>query len=88
MADIDELSGKHELSTSVKVRARLDSVKTAKLKEAKRLSDLIGAGQGKDSNPDIDLQPSDNELYMRVRTVTVNMMICLCPARLSILLLS
>jgi len=24
---------------------------------------VIGAGQGKDSNPDIDLQPSDNELY-------------------------
>jgi len=63
MSDIQDLSGHHELSTSDKVREKLEAVKAAKLKEAKRLSDLIGAGQGKDSNPDIDLQPSDNELY-------------------------
>jgi len=59
----DEMPAKQGMSVSDKIKAKLDASKADKLKGAKRLSELIGTGHSS-ASPDIDLQPSDDELYV------------------------
>jgi len=88
MSNIQELSGHQGLSTSDKVRARLQAAKAGKLREAK--GSVICLEPGQVGEPTLTLFYSllIMSCVMKVRTLIVSKMICLCPARLLVAFLN